>query len=234
MEKRLILILSFFMVIFLLIIYRLFYWQVIKSESLKGISQLQLDRTLEIKANRGRIFTRDSSPLVINKPAFIVYIEPKKLDISQNPEKQLSENLNIDIASISAKLNDRNSMWVSIAEKVDSEIIDKIKTLKLTGVGFLEDNKRYYPEASMAAHLIGFVGKDHNGQDKGYFGIEGFYDEQLKGRNGIVKEEKDALGKPILAGFRQILPSEDGRDLILTIDRTVQFTVEKKLEEGIQ
>ncbi|OGG18044.1 hypothetical protein A3D78_00925 [Candidatus Gottesmanbacteria bacterium RIFCSPHIGHO2_02_FULL_39_14] len=234
MEKRLFLVFFLFIIIAGIIVYRLFYWQIVKSESLKGLSQSQLDRSLEIKAKRGGIYTSDGSSLVINMPAFLVFAEPQNIKNREDAIGKLSANLNIDEASISAKLNNNRSKWIPIADKVDTGPVEKLKNLNLPGIGFVDDSKRFYPEASMAAHLLGFVGKDHNGKDQGYFGLEGYYNDQLKGRSGILKEEKDALGRLILSGSRQVLPSEDGRDLYLHLDKTVQFTIEEKLTEGIQ
>ncbi|OGG03308.1 hypothetical protein A2W14_03775 [Candidatus Gottesmanbacteria bacterium RBG_16_37_8] len=234
MERRLLLVFSLFLIISTLIIFRLFYWQVLSSESLKGIGQLQLDRSQKINAKRGGIYTKDESPLVINQPAFQIYAEPYKITDIEITSQKLSLLLGIDEASISSKLKDNKIKWIQIAEKVESSIGDKIKEIKLQNIELLEDSKRFYPEASMAAQVLGFVGKDHNGEDQGYFGLEGYYNDQLKGRSGILKEEKDALGDPILAGSRLILPAQDGRDLYLTLDKTVQYTIEEKLKEGIQ
>ena len=84
----------------------------------------------------------------------------------------------------------------------------------------------------MAAHLLGFVGSDAKGQDQGYFGLEGYYNGQLKGRLGIISQEKDATGKPILLGNLREVEPKNGRTLITTIDRTVQLVAEEKLKKG--
>ena len=100
--------------------------------------------------------------------------------------------------------------------------------MELKGVGFEMRASRFYPEASMSAHLVGFVGKDQYGGDKGYFGIEGYYDELLQGRGGASYIIRDALGNPILSDIREE-EKIDGRTIRLTQDRTVQFIVEEKL-----
>jgi cell division protein FtsI/penicillin-binding protein 2 len=86
----------------------------------------------------------------------------------------------------------------------------------------------------MAAHILGFTGKNYKGESQGYFGVEGFYDEQLRGRDGILKREADVLGNPIILGKNEEISAEDGRDLYLTIDKTVQYIVESKLKEGME
>src|SRR5258706_7270525 len=86
----------------------------------------------------------------------------------------------------------------------------------------------------MAAQLIGFVGKDEMGLDKGYFGLEGFYDRQLKGRAGQAIEIHDALGRPVLSRLNSSSGEQDGRSLVLYLDRVIQYQTEKKLKEGVE
>src|SRR5579864_2953662 len=85
----------------------------------------------------------------------------------------------------------------------------------------------------MAANLLGFVGKDENADDKGYFGLEGYYDRQLSGKNGISIVVHDAGGHPILAKMNDSTVKVDGRDLVLNIDRRIQFMLDTELKKGI-
>ena len=234
MEKRLLLVFVLFLILFTAVVFRLFYWQILTSDSLIILSEQQLTRKSGIDARRGLILASDGSSLVINQPAFTVYGQPHLIIDKNKAAKELSVLLNQDEASLSAKLENKDLKWISLAEKVEAETVDKIKEKKLQGVGFSDDSSRFYPESSMAAHLLGFVGKNHNGESQGYFGLEGFYNEQLKGRSGFINEEKDALGNPIMAGDRQIIQAEDGRNLHTTLDKTVQYIIEEKLEHAIQ
>lgn len=222
------------MFFFILVVLRLFHWQVQSREMLTGLSHQQLLRSREIVPNRGKFLSSDGSPLVINQPAFAVFAQTDTINNKNEVAKILSEIISVDQASLSAKLNKENVKWISLADKIEAGLIEKVKEKNIAGLSLSEDNKRYYPESSMAAHLLGFVGKNHNGQDEGYFGLEGYYNEQIKGRSGLIKDEKDALGNQILAGNRLEIAAQDGRNLHLTIDKTVQFVVEKKLAEGIQ
>lgn len=211
----------------------MFYWQVLSFEQLGGLAEKQRSVTLSISASRGRIYSSDGTPLVLNQRSFGVVLEPQKVQDKEAVFSVLSKELNMPTASISAKLTDETKVWVPIAHKIDEPVIERIKGYKLKGIDFIEESKRYYPEASMAAHILGFVGKNAKGEDQGYFGIEGYYDEQLRGRDGILREEADARGNPILASDQKSIPAENGRDLILYIDKTVQFIVENKLKQGI-
>jgi cell division protein FtsI/penicillin-binding protein 2 len=125
-------------------------------------------------------------------------------------------------------------VWVPLAKKIDEQTKERIAALKIDGIGFEEESKRFYPEGSLGSHLLGFVGKESNGDDKGYFGLEGFYNEKLSGFSGRLVQEIDALGRPILIADKSGLEALDGVSLVTTIDRTVQFITERKLIEGVK
>lgn len=233
MERRL----NFVFVLFLLfcgiILTRLFYWQVTLNERFRGLAEKQGLATLPIKAVRGKILASDGSSLVINQRAFGVFLEPKKINDQTLVTTALAKELGIPTASISARLKDTSLLWIPIAHRVEEEQVTAIKKYKLLGVEFIEEWKRYYPEASMAAHILGFVGKNSQGEDQGYFGLEGYYNEQLRGRDGLLRQEIDAAGNPIVSDKRENIPSENGRDLTLYLDKTIQYIVESKLKQGI-
>jgi cell division protein FtsI/penicillin-binding protein 2 len=170
----------------------------------------------------------------MNKQAYLTYAEPKEIKDMNDFAKKISDVLAIDLASVSAILAQPNRVWVPIQHKVDVEKVELLKELKEKGLGFEPEPKRYYPEASMAAHILGFVGSDQNGLDRGYFGLEGYYDRELKGKEGSLQIEKDVQGNPILIGSTYRVDPEDGRNLILWVDRSVQAIVEKRLKEGIE
>ncbi len=231
--KRLRLVALLFYAWFLLIAVRLVYWQVVSHTQLTLAATNQHLMQLEIPASRGELLTSDGSPLVSNQVAYLVYAEPKKIKDKSLVTNGLSTLLAIDQASLSAVLDDRQ-VWVPIKHKVDKDTAEKIKKLNLDGVGFEEESKRYYPEGSMSGQLVGFVGSTYDGSPQGYFGLEGYYDRELRGRSGYLQQVKDASGKPILAGTQQRVPSENGSTLELHIDRSIQFLIEKKLQEGME
>ena len=232
------------------IIARLFYWQFISKidTSLKASRQES-----EIPAPRGEIYTRDGFPLVANQEAFLIYGKPSEIKnpkaaaeilapylISEKyatPGAQLSEEEKVKKeeeirekeTEIAGRLANRNLFWVQIARKVPSFVKGLLEAKKVEGLGFEADEKRFYPEASMAAALLGFVGSDKFGQDTGYFGLEGYYDRRLKGKPGRLGQESDPFGLPILVGKYRPIKPEKGSSLKLSIDRVMQFIVEDKL-----
>lgn len=151
--------------------------------------------------------------------------------ISQAEKDEIRDGIRDGII---AQLQQKGLIWVPLARKISESTRGEIKKLGVEGIGFEEDTKRFYPENDLAPSLLGFIGKDNQGNDKGYFGLEGFFDSKLRGRSGTLIQEVDALGRPILAASPEGLGAQDGSDLLTTIDKTVQFTIDRKLKEGVK
>ncbi len=217
----------FFIVFYIAIIVKLFFLQVVYSPSNSPYL-----KTTQIDPVRGRIYDKNKQPLVLNQNSYQLYIEPKKIKDKDILINLLSKSLEVPEASISAKI-DMSKYWLAIQGDLSQEQKEKIDRLKLQGVGFDYQTKRYYPEASLSAHLLGFLGKNDLSEKVGYLGLEGFYDHDLRGLSGFIETERDILGRPILIGIQQRVKPENGRDLILTIDKTVQEISKKKLLEGL-
>lgn len=215
------------------IIARLFYWQIISGPHLRAEATAQYKLELTLPAQRGSIITSDGYPLVMNKSASLVYAEPKNIENSKVFSELVSGALQIEEASVAAMISDSTRMWVPILHKVDEEKIQQLKSLNIKGLGFEKEPKRYYPEGSVAAQLLGFVGLDQNGSDVGYFGLEGYYNRELQGKPGSVTIEKDVTGAPILVGDSVRIEPENGSTMVLWLDRTIQNIAEQKLAEGI-
>ncbi|HWY79488.1 MAG TPA: penicillin-binding protein 2 [Candidatus Sulfotelmatobacter sp.] len=225
--------LFFFLLLFALIIIRLFYWQVVRAQELSAIGQAQYDEQVVSQAQRGEIKTSDGFTITANKLAYLVYANPKVVKDKVSESDVLGKLLDIKNATVSALLSE-NKFWVPIKSAIDNSVKDKIDAQKLPGIGFEEHTVRFYPEASMAAQLLGFVGKDESGNDKGYFGLEGYYNRLLSGKNGFAIVVHDAGGHPILAKMNDSTVKVDGRTLILNIDRRIQFMLDTELKKGIE
>lgn len=218
---------------FVLVIARLFYWQVVKAETLSTLAQSQYSGIVKILPERGKIKTSDGFPIVANKVSYLLFINPTEVKDRNKTVDILSSILDLSTASVSSKLvPDR--LWVPIKSGISLLEKETIEKIDLPGIGFEEQFTRFYPEASIAAHLLGFVGKNESGQDKGYVGLEGFYDRLLKGKEGYAVELHDAQGRPILYKRIDRTKESDGGNLLLTIDRSVQFLAEQKLKDGIE
>lgn len=220
----------FFIAFFIAIVVKLFDVQVLRASDASRTASLQYKRLLP---ERGKIYDRNMQPMATNQTKYLFYAEPKNIKDKQSFLEKASKILEVDEASLSARFDPKKD-WISLASAIPRKTRDALINAKLPGIGFQDESERYYPEASLAAHLLGFVGKNDKGDNTGYFGIEGFYDQDLTGLPGVIKMDQDAAGRPILVGNRERIDSDDGRDLILTIDKSVQEIAKKKLLDGIE
>lgn len=127
----------------------------------------------------------------------------------------------------------KKSIWEILVKKLDSSQKNVIDSWHVPGLGFQSSWSRFYPESSSGAHIIGFVGQDAAGQSKGYLGLEGHYERELKGLPGSLKQEKDVFGNPILVGNFSETPTVSGRTVLTHIDKYVQRILEIELLKGM-
>lgn len=238
-----------------IVLSRLFYWQIIRGDVLTAAANDQYERQYTQTGKRGSIYTADGHLLVTNQQVYRLFAQPQELHIdaktlaAQLTPLVLLDNLEYQSASASAaqqeiaekvqnqlekKLSNTDLKWVSLVTSITNETKQKISDLKIHGVGFDTYEKRYYPEASMAAHLTGFVGKDEDGNDIGYFGIEGALEQELKARSQKNTVLADALGLPLPQEQETSQIALDGRDITLTIRRDLQHLAETRLAEGVE
>lgn len=223
-----------FIFAFVVVAVRLFYWQVLSADSLGRQAAAQHFSSLSLPAGRGDVVDRLGNPMVLNQPAYLVFAQPRTISSIPAFVQKVAPILSLDTVGITARISEPNRVWVPLAHQVETKKVSELKALNLPGLGFEKEPKRFYPEASSAAHILGFVGSDVNGQDHGYFGLEGYYDRQLRGTDGSLRLEKDAHGAPILIGEEERIAPQDGRTLVLWAEKAVQQIVERRLSEGIR
>ncbi|MEW5899317.1 MAG: penicillin-binding transpeptidase domain-containing protein, partial [Bacillota bacterium] len=134
--------------------------------------------------------------------------------------------LGMDKEEVYSKLT-RKVGFVWLKRRIDFESARRLKALKLNGVGLVEESKRFYRQEGLAAHVLGFAGDDN----QGLIGVESVYDQELRGIPGRIVVEKDAVGRNIPGALHKFIPPVPGHNLILTIDRTIQFFVERELDK---
>ena len=235
----------FFLIIFIILSGRLFFWQVIRGKDLSAQARDQYQTGMNIVAPRGNILASDSTWLAARGEAWLIYAslpdikdEPRKIADKLAPffveEDTERPDLLVEVERIYSLLSKKEIVWIPLKHKVDTEVKKNIEALGLEGIGFEKQEARMYPEASSAAHLLGFVGKDTEGEDIGYFGLEGYYNAPLSGKPGFLGREKDARGSPIAIGDTTDVSAVAGVDLLTHIDKTIQLLLDEKLAEGIE
>jgi len=225
----------FFAGVFLLLVLKLFIWQVVTGGNLAKEAKNQYRSGKVISAPRGNIYAADGSILAGRKEAWLLYASVP--DFKEGPPeiaKKISPILEADYEILKDTLAVKGAVWIPVTHKISSEVKNNIEALDIAGLGFEPEEDRAYPEASVAAQLLGFVGKNAEGEDTGYFGLEGYYNLPLSGRRGYSSTDKDAKGNPILLGDFQEVSALGGVDLMTNIDKTVQLILEKRLKEGIE
>ncbi|MFC1649133.1 peptidoglycan D,D-transpeptidase FtsI family protein [Patescibacteria group bacterium] len=233
------------------IVVRLFYWQIIRGKDLSQIARSQYQRSDLKSAPRGDILASDESWLVTNKKVYTVFSEPEKItksldEISEKlaevfvKEMELTEDddshmvLLDEVNRLKTVVNKQDAMWVPLQDKVSRESKETIETFGISGIGFDPILIRSYPEASTAAHLVGFVGKNDTGENIGYFGLEGYYDLILTGKPGVLSEERDAAGRSLAIGDFSESLAISGADLVTHVDKYIQLTIEEKLNDAME
>ena len=230
LRTRLVFILFLFS--FLAIIARLGWWQIVQNEALLTQAKAQRWEEKIIPAKRGEIFFTDSYPLASSKSFYNLYAFKPEIKISyQELTEQLIKIFPLEKKEIQETL-ESDLLWVPIWKHLGEENREKVLSLQIDGLELEEETGREYPEASQAAHLLGFLGKNEKGENQGYFGLEGYYDHQLRGNDGKIVQEKDALGRPIILGSYYKSTVKNGIDLQLFLDRQLQWIAEERIAEG--
>jgi len=250
--RRLRLLYLFFLFSLAAVILRLSYWQLVQGARLKAEARSQHESHNILTPTRGEIITADGYPLVYNRPLYNLTAYTPHLD--RSPEEivnlilplltfdLISPTIATDPAALATakeqtRINilDRltNRSYAVLARGLSEEEKHSLQALALPGLAFEEEFTRGYPEASLSAQLLGFVGRDAQGETQGYFGLEGYYDRELRGRSGFVREERDGVGNPLLAGDYLALGQKEGRTLRLHLDRGIQYLVETELKNGL-
>ena len=257
LTRTIVLMILFGLVIFAPLIWQLYQLQIVRHDELEKRAVRQQTSEMPITANRGTIYDADGNVLAISSTVYDVVISPKAIVESQqeldkkreaaqkkgddtapydwNVEdvvvSNLSSILSLDAASLREKCADTDSQYKRLAQKVErdreEQIRELIESYDIGGCIYLQPNaKRYYPNADMAAQIIGFT------NDKGgAYGLESKYEAQLAGTPGLLVTAKNGRGTDLMNFFQDYYDPEDGNDLHLTLDPTIQSFCQSALEQ---
>ena len=200
-----------------------------------ALAQNQHDSTSPIDSSRGEIYLSDDAqpyPLAVNRTFQMAYAVPREMTNRDAEVGTLSDILQLDKDALAAKVSDPNGMFVILGHKLSDDQVTKIKAANLPGIYLSPENYRFYPSDELAAQVVGFVGSDGN-QNRGMYGIEAAWEGALRGTDGTLTQEGDSRGRWIPVTDQQVKPAQNGADLVLTINHTVQFEVEKILSNAL-
>jgi cell division protein FtsI/penicillin-binding protein 2 len=217
-----------------LVMAKLFYIQVLRHGYYVAFADNQHWMKRDIPAERGKIYVRDPEtgglyPLATNVSKDLVYAIPNQIEDPQDAAEKLASVLKMKKDEI-LKEFEKSKYYVPLKHKLTENQSQKIQDLKIEGIMLTPESWRYYPEKNLASHILGYVDWDQ----KGHYGLEGYLHESLRGKAGFLEAEKDQAGKMITIGSVNLDPPKNGDDIVLTVDRTVQYEVEKKLKAGVE
>ncbi len=231
--------------VFLILVIKLFSLQILRHDELEAKALDQQTRSTEVAATRGTIYDRNGNIMAISATAETVFLSPLEMDRALSDKddpvawtkdsvaQKLSEILEINKEGILKKMERTDSQYEVLKLRVEEDVADQIRTFindeGVVGVYMVTDAKRYYPYATLASQIIGFVGTDNYG----LYGLEARYNDVLDGETGLVVSTKDPTGSDMLYGYEQYYKAQNGSDIVLTLDATVQYYVEKALSEMV-
>lgn len=219
------------------VVVSLFKWQVIHGEELKSAALDQSLQSTSLTSMRGTIYD-STGDKILAKSAQVWTVIMESVFIEEEDRHIISKGLSAILDLDEQELYEQtgtDSYYIVLKRRVETEVRDEIREfMKInkisSGIRMTTDYKRYYPYGSVASAVLGFTGNDNVGLE----GIESQYDSELRGTAGRMISSKNALGKDMPFQYEQFIKAEEGYDLVLTIDETVQNIVERHLEEGIE
>jgi cell division protein FtsI (penicillin-binding protein 3) len=207
---------------------RLLSLQVVSPEAYVARGEAQRLRTVALPAERGAIFDRNGAELALSIRQQTVWADPRLVTDPERAAAQLAPVLRVEADVLEDQLRTEGA-FVYLARKVGDDVAARVTALDLDGISLLDESKRFAPAGSLATSLIGSVDLDNTGTS----GIERQYEDLLVGEPGTLSIERGRDGRTIAGGRNQLEPPDRGDDLVLTIDRALQFEVERALGDQI-
>lgn len=224
------------------IVLRLFVLMVADHGFYEALASGQHEIFEELYPQRGTVYLHDlkdeaETALATNQQLAFVYADPRLIENPEETAQKIGEVLlyaQEEVDALRDRLDRPEDPYEPIARKVSNEVLAEIQAMDLTGIFFVRETSRYYPEPDLGGHVAGFVGSDEEGNLAGRYGIEGYFEDILAGTPGFLRSERDIAGRMITLGEHSIQRAVDGADIVLTLDRTIQYVACSKLKEKVE
>ncbi len=211
------------------IVARLVYVQIVAAPSYSAKASLQRRRDIVLPARRGTIYDREGEPLAVTVDARTIYAAPNTIKDKLGTAAALASVLGGTPKQYESLLA-KDTGFVYIARAIDVDKAKALEDLNIKGIGFLDDSRRMFPSGELACQILGFVGNDGTG----LAGIEKRYNDVLGGRAGLLVGERDPYGRPIPGGVQKSFDPVDGHDIVLTIDKDIQYHAQTELAAAVK
>ena len=229
LQTRLLLICALFLGCAVVLVWRLFTLQVREGVHYQQLGDAERRAEIPIAARRGALLDTNGNPLAVTVRYDSVYALGSLVGDVDRVVAQLSPVLDVPVARLRSLLDPPTERPVVLRSRVPSAVAEQVKQLELPGIYLDAEPIRQYPEGSLAAQVLGFVGHDFNGLS----GLELSFDHELAGTPGAIDTERDTSGQEISLGRRLLTPPREGSDLVLTIDRYMQRVAERLLNQAV-
>jgi cell division protein FtsI (penicillin-binding protein 3) len=226
---RITLLLCLVSIFFVVVLGRAYQLQIRDSQKLAALAERQYQRVVPLIPHRGIIYDRKKEEMAISVEVDSVFAQPPKIENPREVAQKLAPILGKPAATLVKKLReDRPFVWLE--RGIGKSQREAIERHQFSGVGFLTETKRFYPQGALGAQVIGFAGVDSQGLE----GIELSYDEFIRGEPGYWLISRDARGRSIISESSGMRPSEEGCEIILTLDKNIQYITEKELKRAVE
>lgn len=229
-HKRIKIVLLIVVLIFIIIISKVFYIEVIQYKKLNTLASSLWSRNLPIEADRGKIYTIDKELLAGNVTTTSLVFIPNQIEDKSLVAEKISTVLGVSKEDIEKHIYKKTMMERVHPEgrRLSYELADQINSFHFDGVYLLKESKRYYPHSEMLSHVLGYVGIDNQGLS----GLELQYDEILTGEYGSIQYFSDAKGNTLERNSVYVEP-DDGLDIYLTVNYQIQSSIERELDNVV-
>lgn len=225
------------------LIAKLFDLQILDHAFYAALAKDQHELIKDLQPERGRIFVKERGGDVLsgtglyavaeNQELSLVYAIPKRITDPEQTAEKLKDLVGVDKEVLQERFSKSNDLYEPVAHFIDEDTKKKIDALALPGIAFLREPQRFYPEGEPTSQITGFVG-NVNDERIGQYGIEQAFEELLKGQRGYISGERAAGGQLIGVGDTNIVEAQHGADVVLTLDRTVQYTACNTLKKTVE
>ena len=225
-----------FFAMVILLLFRFYGLQIVQYAQYRALAEGQHSFFKNLIPKRGEIFMKDRGglyPIAVNRETKTAYAVSKEIENATEAAARVAPILQMDVAELKAKLEKPDDMYEVLKHRLSDEEVEQIRNLKIKGIRLSDENYRYYPSSELAANVVGFVGWK-NDVLGGRYGLESYFDEQMKGVEGSLFHERDASGGWIGGGQKEISQAKDGDTIILTLDHIVQYQAEKILKSATE
>ncbi|TAL50831.1 penicillin-binding protein 2 [Patescibacteria group bacterium] len=224
------------------IVLKLIFIQVFQHGFYDALASGQHELFQELIPERGEVYLHDFKdetlvPVAVNQQLAFVWADPREIEEPDDIAEALGKIFGYDeetMDALGARLDQPEDPYEPIIREVDEETLENILALEFAGIHYTREASRLYPEPEMSGHVLGFLGAGEDGSLSGKYGVEGYFNELLTGSQGYLLSERDIAGRLISVGEREYEPAQDGANIVLTLDRTIQYKACSALNAAVK